>query len=91
MRQAKEFVVVASTALTGLALLAAAGFGVYLGARKALADIESQKQLVRIADALERAYPERAALPRPSLLHDSDLKPIPEPECSPWQIANVES
>lgn len=69
-------------------LLAAAG--AWVAARvsgkingKANADIRSSLALNRIAAAMERAYPERHALPQPSLLHDAALKPIPSPDHDP--------
>ena len=53
-----------------------------LGARKAKADIRAADADERIATALENME-SRGQLPRPSLLHPADLKPIPPPDPEP--------
>ena len=77
-----------------LAAMALATAGAWLADRWSRKHNREAQAEERIAAALERAFPPRIALPRPSLLHRADLKPIPQPDpepCSPgWDRATCD-
>ncbi len=76
-------------ALEVVASLAIASAGAWVAAKWNGKYNRESTAAERIAGALERLSPAPPTLPRPSLLHRADLKPIPEPDPAPCVSADM--